>query len=409
MDLLDKCTKFTRAKSLMAKGIYPYFNPLDDTEGSTVTIDGRELVMVGSNNYLGLTTHPKVREAAAKALSRFGTSCTGSRFLNGNLALHQELDRKLAEFFGYEAAICFSTGYQTNLGVISALVGRGDIIIIDEESHASIIDGCHLATGEMRRFRHNDIEDLERQLKAAQGDRGILVAVDGVYSMGGDLAKLPEIVPLCKRYGARIMVDDAHGVGVLGGGRGTCAHFGVTDQVDLITAAFSKAFASLGGVVAGSEPVIHYIQHRARSLIFSASMPPSNVASVLGALDVMQTEPEWIERLHKNAEYALKGLSQLGFNTGPTQTPIVPIILGNDLSTIRLWKGLFEAGAYTNPVLSPAVPPGGQRLRTSYMGTHKREHIDRVLDAFERVGKSLGIIGAEEEAPMKVRASAHVG
>ncbi len=408
MDLLDKCTKFTRAKDWMAKGIYPYFNPLDDTEGSTVTIEGRGLIMAGSNNYLGLTTHPRVREAAAKALARYGTSCTGSRFLNGNLALHQELDRKLADFFGFEAAICFSTGYQTNLGVVSALIGRGDYIIIDEESHASIYDGCQLAMGETRRFKHNDVADLEVQLKMAvdAGARGILVAVDGVYSMGGDLARLPEIVPLCKKYGARIMVDDAHGVGVLGGGRGTCAHFGLTDQIDIITAAFSKAFASLGGVVAGSEPVIHFIQHRARSLIFSASMPPSNVASVLGALDVMQTEPEWIEQLHKNAAYALTGLSQLGFNTGPTQTPIVPIILGNDLSTIRLWKGLFEAGVYTNPVLSPAVLPGGQRLRTSYMATHKREHLDKILSAFEKVGTELGVIGsqAEELAPMAAQA-----
>jgi len=392
MGLFDKCYGFTRAKQAMEAGLYPFFRPLNETEGNMVTVEGQRMVMAGSNNYLGLTTHPKVRQAAKEALDRYGPSCTGSRFLNGTLAEHLELDRRLAEFCGKEAAICFSTGYQTNLGAISALVGRGDVAIADKEAHASVIDACTLAAGALKRFRHNDIDHLESLLKASQDAKGILVIVDGIYSMGGDIAPLPDLVDVCKRHGARLLVDDAHALGVLGEGRGTAAHFGLTDEVDLIMATFSKSCASLGGVIMGDEAVIHYIQHHARSLIFSASMPPACVAAVLAAIDVIETEPEWIARLWDNTDYMLAGFKRLGLDTGPTETPIIPVITGDDMTNIALWKGLFDAGVYTNPVFAPAVPSGQQRLRTSYMATHTREHLDTVLGAFERVGQSLGLV-----------------
>jgi 8-amino-7-oxononanoate synthase len=392
MNLFDKCYEFTRAKEAIRDGYYPYFMPLDDTEGNVVTMGDRKLVMAGSNNYLGLTTHPKVRQAAIEAVEKYGTSCTGSRFLNGTLALHHELDHRLAEFIGKEAALCFSTGYQTNLGTISALVGKGDVAITDKDDHASIIDGCMLSLGTMKRFRHNDMDHLKYVLESSKDAKGILVAVDGIYSMGGDIAPLPELVELCKRYGARLMVDDAHSLGVLANGHGTAAHFGLTDEVDLIMGTFSKSFASLGGVIAGDEQIIHYIQHHARSMIFSASMPASNVAAVLAALEVIETEPEWVERLWDNGNYMLAGFKRLGYDTGPSETPIIPIMIGDDFRTLGLWMGLFEEGVYTNPVLSPGVPPGGQRLRTSYMATHTREHLDWVLKGFEVVGKRTGII-----------------
>jgi len=392
MDIFAKCHEFTRAKLAMRDGYYPYFRPLDDTEGCVVTIGDKKLVMAGSNNYLGLTTHPKVRQAAIEAVERYGTSCTGSRFLNGTLALHHELDRRLAEFIGKEAAVCFSTGYQTNLGTISALVGRNDVAITDKDDHASIVDGCIFSQGTMKRFRHNDMDHLKHVLESVKDAHGILVIVDGVYSMGGDIAPLPEIVELCKRYGARLMVDDAHSLGVLGNGHGTAAHFGLTKEVDLIMGTFSKSFASLGGVIAGDDQIIHYIQHHARPMMFSASMPPSNVAAVLAALEVIETEPHWIERLWENTRYMHAGFKRLGFNIGATQTPIVPVYVGDDFRTVGLWLGLFEEGVYVNPVLSPAVPPGGQLLRTSYMATHTREHLDQVLKGFEEVGRRTGVI-----------------
>jgi len=395
MDLFDKCrgdARIARARQAMRDGYYPYFKPLDDTEGCVVTMGDKKLVMVGSNNYLGLTTHPKVRQAAIEAIEKYGTSCTGSRFLNGTLAIHRDLDRRLAEFIGKEAALCFSTGYQTNLGTISALVGKGDVAITDKDDHASIIDGCMFSLGTMKRFRHNDMDHLKFVLESVKDAKGVLVVVDGVYSMGGDIAPLPQIVELCKRYGARLMVDDAHSLGVLGNGRGTPAHFGLTDEVDLVMGTFSKSFASLGGVIAGDEEVIYYIQHYARPMIFSASMPPASVAAVLAALEVMQTEPEWVERLWDNAHYMLNGFKRLGYNTGPSETPIIPIVIGDEFRTIGLWMGLFEEGVYTNPVLSPGVSPGSEMLRTSYMATHTREHLDQVLKGFEVVGKRTGII-----------------
>ena len=395
MDLFEKCyddARMAQAKDAQRDGYYPYFMPLDDTEGNVVTMGNKKLVMAGSNNYLGLTTHPKVRQAAIEAIEQYGTSCTGSRFLNGTLALHHELDRRLAEFIGKEAALCFSTGYQTNLGTISALVGKGDVVITDKDDHASIIDGCLLSLGTMKRFRHNDMDHLKSLLENSQDAKGILVVVDGIYSMGGDIAPLPELVELCKRYGARLMVDDAHSLGVLAEGHGTAAHFGLTDEVDLIMGTFSKSFASLGGVIAGDKDVIYYIQHYARSMIFSASMPASNVAAVLAALDVIESEPEWVERLWQNGRYMLDGFKRLGYDTGPSETPIIPIIIGDEFRTIGLWMGLFEEGVYTNPVLSPGVAAGSERLRTSYMATHTQEHLDQVLRGFEDVGKRTGII-----------------
>jgi 8-amino-7-oxononanoate synthase len=393
MGLFDKCYGFTRAKEVMAMGVYPYFIPLSDTEGTEVTIDGRKLIMIGSNNYLGLTTHPKVREAAVDAVRKYGTSCTGSRFLNGTLHLHKQLEEELADFVGKEAALVFSTGYQTNLGTISALVGRGDVVITDKEDHASIIDGCRLAYGKMLRFRHNDTADLERVLEKCDPDQGKLVVVDGIFSMGGDIAPLTEITPLCKKYGARLMVDDAHSTGVLGeNGRGTAAHFGVTDDVDLIMSTFSKSFASLGGFIAGDEPVIHYIQHHARSLIFSASMPPASVAACLAALEVMRTEPERPKRLLAIADKMRRGYQEMGYNTGDSETPVIPIMIGHDTATFMVWRALFDSGVYTNAVIPPGVPPNKSLLRTSYMATHTDEQMDRVLMLFEQVGKGVGVI-----------------
>ena len=393
MELYDKCYQFTRAKEAVEEGYYPYFIPLSHTEGTEVTVDGHRLIMIGSNNYLGLTTHPKVREAAIEALRMYGPSCTGSRFLNGTLAIHKQLEEELADFVGMEAALVFSTGYQANLGTISALVGRGDVVITDREDHASIVDGCCLARGEMLRFRHNDMKSLERALAKCDLDQGKLVVVDGVFSMGGDIAPLPEIVPLCTKYNARLMVDDAHSVGVLGrNGRGTADHFGVTDDVDLIMGTFSKSFASLGGFIAGEEAAISYIQHHARSMIFSASMPPACVAACLAALEIMRSEPERPRHLMALADRMRKSYQALGYNTGDSQTPIIPIIIGDDMPTFMTWKALFQAGVYTNPVIPPAVPPSKSLLRTSYMATHTDEQMDRVLELFEQVGKQVGVI-----------------
>jgi 8-amino-7-oxononanoate synthase len=392
MDIFTKTAEFTLAKEAIKMGIYPFFIPLSENEGTVAEYQGRKLLMCGSNNYLGLTTHPKVREAAIQAVRRFGTSCTGSRFANGTLELHEQLERELADWVGKEEALVFSTGMQTNLGTISAIVGRGDMVVLDKEDHASIVDGALLSFGETRRFRHNDIGDLERVLKAIPEEKGILVVVDGLYSMGGDLAPLPEMLPVCKKYGARLMVDDAHALGVLGGGHGTSAHFDVTADVDLIMSTFSKSFASLGGFIAGDEPVVHYIKHHARAIIFSASIPPSNAAAALAALEVMRSEPERIQRLTELSTYMRGELSNLGFDIGNTISPIIPIYIGDDIRTVFTWKALFEEGLFVNPVISPAVPAGKQLLRTSYMATHTDEQLDQALEIYARVGKNMGLI-----------------
>lgn len=397
MDLFDKIPTFTRAKDAMAMGIYPYFQPFEKSEGNVAEFNGRRVIMLGSNNYLGMTTHPKVKQASMDALEKYGTSCTGSRYMNGTLSFHLELDRRLAEYVGKEAAIVFPTGYQTNVGVITALVGRGDYVILDKEAHACIVDGAVMSMGEMKRFVHNDLDSLERVLSKLPADSGKLVAVDGIYSMGGDIAPLPEIIEICKKYGARLMVDDAHSLGVLGGGHGTAAHFGLTDQVDLITGTFSKSFASIGGFVAGDADVIHYIQHHARSLMFSASIPAPNAATVLAVLDVLKEEPWHVDRLWENTEFMRAGLKKLGYNTGRSNTPIIPVIIGDEMRTGLAWKALIEAGVYTNPVPPPAVPPNQSLLRTSYIASHNTTLLQEALDAFELVGRNLDLLGQETE------------
>ncbi len=392
MDIFNKCFNYSTVKEAKASGVYPYFIPLDENEGTEVIFNGRHIIMCGSNNYLGLTTHPKVRQAAVDAIARYGTSCTGSRFLNGNLTLHETLEEEIANWVGKEASLVFSTGMQVNLGTISALVSRGDIIILDKDDHASIVDGAFLSGGKIERYRHNDMDHLERVLESLPRDKGKLLVVDGLFSMEGDIAPLPELVPLCKEYGVRLMVDDAHAMGVLGGGRGTAFHFGMTEDVDLIMSTFSKSFASLGGFIAGDKDVIEYIQHHARSLIFSASIPPSNAAAALAALEVMREEPERIERVNQIAEMMRREYQNLGFNTGTSVTPVIPIIIGDDELTFLTWRMLFDNGVFVNPVISPAVSPGRQLLRTSYMATHTDEQLNKVLSIFKKVGKQLGLI-----------------
>jgi 8-amino-7-oxononanoate synthase len=392
MDIFEKCRNYEEARNAIERGIYPYFIPLNENEGTEVVFNGKRLIMCGSNNYLGLTTHPKVREAAIRAIERFGTSCTGSRFLNGTLALHEQLEHELAEWVGKESSLVFSTGMQTNLGTVSALVTRDDIIVLDKDDHASIVDGARLGYGKIERFRHNDMEHLERVLSALPENAGRMIAVDGMFSMEGDLADLPAIIPIAKKYHSRIMVDDAHGMGVLGQGKGTSAHLGVTKDIDLIMSTFSKSFASLGGFIAGNEDVIHFIKHHARALIFSASIPPANAAAALAALDVMRNEPERSERVCEVADRMRKGFRALGFDIGNSTTPVVPVIIGDNEQTFLAWKLLFENGVFVNPVISPAVPAGKQLLRTSYMATHTDEQMDHVLEVFKKVGKEIGLI-----------------
>lgn len=392
VDIFDKVSLFTEAKEAIELGIYPYFRALSDSEGVTAIFEGKEVVMLGSNNYLGLTTDVRVRQAAIDAIERFGTSVTGSRFLNGTLELHLELERRLAQFMGKEAVLVFSTGYQANLGAISAIVGKNDYAILDKDAHASTVDGMFMSRGQMKRFKHNDVNDLERVLAKLPEDVGKLVIVDGVYSMGGDIAHLEDIIQVTKKYHARIMVDDAHGIGVTGQGRGTSAHFGVTDDVDLIMGTFSKSFASIGGFIAGDKDIIHYIQHQARPLIFSAALPAPNTAAVLASLDIIENETEHVDKLWKNADYMREGFQKLGYNIGSSNTPIIPVIIGEKYRTGITWAALIEEGVYTNPVVPPAAPPNQSLLRTSYMATQEKHHLDRALKAFQIVGERLDLI-----------------
>jgi 8-amino-7-oxononanoate synthase len=392
MDIFEKAYGYTDAREAIQQGYYPYFIPMAESEGTEAVFQGRRLIMCGSNNYLGLTTDPSVRRAAIEAVERFGTSCTGSRFLNGTLELHERLEHELAEFVGKEAALVFSTGMQTNLGVLSAVVGRGDVVVLDKDDHASLVDGAKLAWGETKRFKHNDMADLERVLRGIPDEMGRLVVVDGLYSMGGDLAPLPEITALCKKFGARLMVDDAHGMGVMGRGHGTAAHFGLTKEVDLIMSTFSKSFASLGGFIAGDDQVVHFIKHHARALIFSASIPAANAAAALAALKIMREEPQRVDRLMAIAERVRTELRRMGFNIGASVSPIVPIIIGDRMKTLFAWKALFDAGVFVNPILSPGVPEGMDLLRTSYMASHTDEQISRVLAIYGDVGRQLGLI-----------------
>lgn len=391
-DIFEKCTKFTKAKELMSYGLYPYFRVIESAQDPEVIINGKRMIMVGSNNYLGLTNHPKVKEAAIEAVRKYGSGCAGSRLLNGTLDIHVNLEDKLAKFMRQEAALVFSTGFQVNLGVISALIGKDDAVIIDKMDHASIIDGCRLSYGDIKKFKHNDMTDLKRVLEENR-DRGKLIIVDGVFSMEGDIANLPEIVELAKKYRARVMVDDAHGIGVLGKtGRGTPEHFGLEKEVDIFMGTYSKSLASIGGFIAGSESLIHYIKHFARSLIFSASPPPASIAAVSAALDIIENEPERRERLWKNTRRMLKGFKELGFETGPSETPIIPIIVEENEIAFKMAMMLQEEGIFANVAVSPAVPNGKALIRTSYMATHTDEHLDRVLAAFAKVGRALGLI-----------------
>lgn len=392
MDIFDKCYQYTDVKKAIKEGYYPYFIPLTENEGTEVTYKGHRMIMCGSNNYLGLTTHPKVREAAISAINQYGTSCTGSRFLNGTLELHETLEAELAEWVGKEKALTFSTGMQVNLGTISALVCKDDTVILDKDDHASIVDGARLGFGKLERYRHNDLEHLERVMNSIPPTNGKLLVTDGVFSMEGDLALVPELVTMCRKYGTRLMIDDAHGMGVTGDGHGTAWHFNLTDKVDLIMSTFSKSFASLGGFVAGDADIIDYIKHHARSLIFSASITPAQTASALAALHVMKAEPERIKRINQIGEKMRAGYKEMGYDVGKSVTPIIPIMVGDDLKTFNLWRSLFDEGVFVNPVVSPAVPAGRQLLRTSYMATHTDDQLERVLSIFKKIGKKVGVI-----------------
>ena len=394
MDLFDKCVSFTRADDIKALDMYPYFTPIEEVMGNKVKVRGREMIMVGSNNYLGLLEHPKVKAAAKSAIDRYGVATCGSRFLNGTLDIHVELEERLAKFMKREAAQTFSTGFQTNLGIIASLVDREkDVIIADRGVHASIIDACRLSGAKVLKYAHNDMAELEKVLASAPADAGKLIVVDGVFSMEGDLAPLPDIVHLGRKYGARIMSDEAHGIGVMGeNGRGTPEHFGVERNIDLVMGTFSKSFASLGGFVAGDAKVISFIKHHARSLIFSASITPASVATVLATLDIIESEPERRANLWRITRHMKAAFEAMGYDTGRTQTPIIPLMIKDDEKAFMLWRFLREDGIFTNPVIYPAVPPGESLIRTSYSATHQQEELDRVLSSFEKCGKMLGIL-----------------
>ena len=393
LGIFDKCFEFTRADEAIAMGIYPFFTPIQEVNGNKVKVDGKEMIMVGSNNYLGLLDHPQVQKAAQEAVDRYGVATCGSRFLNGTLDIHVKMEEKLAQFMKKEAALSFSTGFQTNQGIISTLICRGDSVITDQMIHASIIDACRLSYGDVYKYKHNDMTDLEKQLSSIGNNVSKMIVVDGVFSMEGDLANLPDIVELAKKYNAKLMVDDAHGIGVMGkNGRGTAEHFGVEDEIDLIMGTFSKSFSSLGGLVVGNKKVISYIKHFARALIFSASITPASVATVLATLDIIQNEPERRERLWDITQKMKSGFQSMGYDTGPTETPIIPVYIRNDELTFMLWKLLRENGVFTNPVVYPAVPKGEALIRTSYSATHSEEELDTVLGIFENCGKQLGIL-----------------
>jgi len=392
--LFEKCWTFLpRAREVQAAGLHAWYKPISRSEDTVVVIEGKERIMMGSNNYLGLTHHPEVLAAAAAALERYGSGCTGSRLLNGTLGLHEQLEAELAEFFGKEACVVFSTGYQANLGVISGLVGRGDVVFLDKLDHASIVDGAKMAFGQTERFTHGDLAELERRIQTVPAHVGKMIVVDGVYSMEGDIADVPGLLRVAEKHGAVLAIDDAHAVGVLGPeGDGTAAHFGLADDVDLVIGTFSKSLASIGGFCAGPEAVITYLRYNARPLVFTAALPPSNTAGVLAALHVMQREPERREQLWHNARRVQEGLRSMGFDIGPTETPIIPFLIGEFEKTLLFWRKLFDAGVFTNPIVPPAVPPSQSRLRTSVMATHSAEQIDFALETFGRLGKELGVV-----------------
>lgn len=386
MDLFQKCYEYTTVKEAIATGIYPYFHALQSGQDTVVTMEGRRTIMIGSNNYMGLTSDPRVVEAAVKAVEKYGSGCSGSRFLNGTLDLHLELEQKLAEFLHKGGCITFSTGFQSNLGIISAIAGRNDYIICDKENHASIYDACRLSFATMVRYKHNDMEDLEKVLSEVPDNKGKLIVTDGVFSMGGEICDLPKIVELAKKYGARVMVDDAHGLGVLGKcGRGTAEHFGLEDEVDIIMGTFSKSLASLGGYMVAHEDVVSYVKHTSRPFIFSASIPPANVAAAICALDIIKAEPERVHNLNAIADYMRSLMRKNCIPFMESHTPIIPVMTYEDLRTFVICKELLNEGVYVNPVISPAVPQGHSMIRTSYTATHTREQMDEAVEKFVKV------------------------
>ncbi|MGI6005766.1 MAG: aminotransferase class I/II-fold pyridoxal phosphate-dependent enzyme [Christensenellales bacterium] len=398
MDLFSKCERFTRVDEAKEKGVYPYFHMLESRQAAEVTMEGKRRIMLGSNNYLGLTTHPEVIEASVKAAEQFGSGCSGSRFLNGTLTLHVELEEALAEFLNKEACVTFSTGFQSNLGIISALCGRTDYIICDRENHASIYDACRLSYAKMLRYHHNDMDDLKSQLEKVPETSGILIVTDGVFSMGGDVCNLPKIVELAKAYGARVMVDDAHSLGVLGeGGRGTAEYFGLEDEVDVIMGTFSKSLASLGGYMASSRVVAEYVRHNSRPFIFSASITPASCAAAIAALGVLKREPQRVRRLESLSRYARQGYTKRGIamraTDSPCDTPIVPLYTYEMEATLYAGKVLYDEGVYVNPVLPPATGANECLLRTSYMATHNEAVLDEAMDIIDAVFNRIGLKG----------------
>jgi len=393
LDVFQKCFDFKDAEFIRELGLYPYFRVIASGQDPVVTMNGTPVIMLGSNNYLGLTNHPEIKAAAAVALAAYGTGTAGSRFLNGTLDIHVELEERLAAFMKREAALTFSTGFQVNLGVISSLIDRKDTVVLDNLDHACILDGARLSFGKILKYKHNDMGSLAERLRSIDGARGTLIVVDGVFSMEGDLADLPIIVELAKRHGSRLMVDDAHGVGVMGEhGRGTAEHFGLEQDVDLVMGTFSKSLAAVGGFVAGDRPVVEWIKHHARSLIFSAAPPPASVASVIKALEIIEREPERRVHLWDNTRYMKRELENLGYDTGASQSPVIPLVVGEDMTAFRMTMRLQEEGVFVNPVITPAVPPDRAMIRTSYMATHTRDHLDRALAAVAKVGRELGVI-----------------
>ncbi len=396
MDLFDKCYEFTRADDIKALGVYPYFRAIEENEGPVVQIEGKKKIMAGSNNYLGLTAHPKVKEAAIEAVRKYGTGCSGSRYLTGTLDLHIELEERLAKFFGVESVLLYSTGYQTAQGIIPTLVNRGEYVISDKDNHACIVAGNLMAKGitaELVRYKHNDMKDLERVLQKLPKEAGKLIVSDGVFSTGGEIVDLNRLIELAKEYNARTLIDDAHAVGVIGkGGRGTASEFDKVDEVDMTMGTFSKTFASLGGFVTGKAKVIDYLKHHSSALIFSASPTPASVAAALAALDILESEPERVTKLINNANKVRRELSALGFNVVDGRTAIVPVIVGSDDLAFKMWRRLFDEGVFVNVFISPGVPEGRQMMRTSYMSTHEDEHLDYIISTFKKVGKELGLI-----------------
>jgi 8-amino-7-oxononanoate synthase len=395
-DIFQKAREFTRADEVKAAGLYPYFRPIQENEGPVVQIEGRKIVMAGSNNYLGLTSHPEVKGAAIKAIEKYGTGCSGSRYLTGTLDLHIELEERLATYLGYESVLLFSTGYQTALGVISSLVSKGDYVISDKENHACIINGCMLAKGgfaEFVRYKHNDMDDLDKVLSRIPESANKLIVTDGVFSVSGEIVDLPKLLDVAEKYGARVMVDDAHATGVVGeGGRGTASHFGLIGRTDMTMGTFSKSFASLGGFVAGPERVINYIKHHSPALIFSASPTPASVASALAALNIIERQPELVEQLLANADYMRKGFAELGFNVYHSRSGIVPVIVGDAEKAMYFWRKLYDDGVFVNAFVPPGVPPNLSMMRTSYMASHQKEQMDYILNSFAKIGRELGFI-----------------